>query len=265
MAWFSTGGLAAEPSVIAEWDFNDATSFSASRGEGLVRLLGGVVGTNFLGTATDPGKPNGALSLRSFPAQGQRTGSAGLEFATSSAGWQSLAWRFELRASGTASRRLQILVAADEEEFLEAGRFEIPQDGVFVSANFEFSAFSNLNEADVVRIRMVSEFDESGQYSGVKVKSDGANSYSAAGTWRFDRVVLTGEPVRLVPHPIEVQVARDRERIELVWPDQLGSSCTVWWAPSPEGPWESAAAGLFEPSYSEATGVEPRFFRVTSP
>ena len=73
-----TGMGAAEPQLIAEWDFNEPNRWEASQGNGRVSLVGGVLGTNFTGSANDPGKPNGALSLRAFPIQGTASRTASI-------------------------------------------------------------------------------------------------------------------------------------------------------------------------------------------
>ncbi|HAB15725.1 MAG TPA: hypothetical protein PLX89_12785 [Verrucomicrobiota bacterium] len=251
--------------VIAEWNFNDPESLAASTGSGLARLLGGVVSTNFQGSSDDPAIPNGAISLKGFPAQGTSSRTAGLEFTTSATGWRNLGFRFEVRASGTASKRLRVFAAADGGEALDAGAFEIVRDSVFTNVVFDLSQHASLSGASEVAVWIVSEMSEEGQYVGVKPKADGSNSYSSAGTWRFDRVAILGSAAESISPGIPLGITGDAGTVTLSWPGLSGPSCTVWSATSLSGPWESVSSGMSGLTHSEPTGDEPRFFRITSP
>lgn len=257
-----TGIGAAEPQLIAEWDFNEPNRWEASQGEGRVSLVGGVQGTNFTGSANDPGKPNGALSLRAFPTQGTASRTAGLEFEIPG-GWRALQISFEVRTSGTASRHLAALIARDGEEFQEFGVVELAPDGVFVPVTFTVPGELDGLNPSPLRLRLVSDLNPSGEYVGVKPKSDGANSYSPAGTWRFDRVQIRGEmgereeSVRLECHSTPAGP-------ELRWNGADFSSFTVWRAAQPGGPWEwlgEVEESVWPIDLDDAVG----FFRVTSP
>lgn len=257
-----TGMGAAEPQLIAEWDFNEPNRWEASQGNGRVSLVGGVLGTNFTGSANDPGKPNGALSLRAFPIQGTASRTAGLEFEIPG-GWRALQISFEVRTSGTASRHLVALVAREGEEFQEFGAAEFAPNGVFIPVTLTVPEdFDGQNSAPL-RLRLVSDLTPSGEYVGVKPKSDGANSYSPAGTWRFDRIQVRGE-ARELEEAVRLEWVSALTGPELRWNPAGASTFTVWWSAQPGGPWEWLG-DVEDPVWPIDSDEDARFFRVTSP
>ncbi len=257
-----TGIGAAEPQLIAEWDFNEPNRWESSQGSGTVSLVGGVLGTNFTGSASDPGKPNGALSLRAFPAQGTGSRTAGLEFAIPG-GWRGLQISFEVRTSGTASRHLSALVAREGEEFQEFGAVELAPDGVFIPITLTVPWDFDGENPSPLRLRLVSDLTPSGEYLGVKPKSDGANSYSPAGTWRFDRVLIRGEAIDL-EDAVRLEWVSTVTGPELRWNAAGSSAFTVWWSAQPGGPWEWLGE-VEDPVWPIDSDEDSRFFRVTSP
>lgn len=257
-----TGIGSAEPQLIAEWDFNEPNRWEASQGTGTVSLVGGVQGTNFTGSASDPGKPNGALSLRAFPSQGNGSRTAGLELEIPG-GWRALQISFEVRTSGTASRHLAALIAWDGEEFEEFGAVELAPDGVFIPVTLPVPGeFAGENPASL-RLRLVSDLNPSGEYVGVKPKSDGANSYSPAGTWRFDRIQIRGEPLG-AEESVRLECVSTLLGPELRWNPAGSSWFTVWWSAEAGGPWEWLGE-VEEPVWPIDPDEDVRFFRVTSP
>ena len=257
-----TGIGVAEPQLIAEWDFNEPNRWEASQGNGRVALVGGVQGTNFTGSANDPGKPNGALSLRAFPAQGTGSRTAGLEFQIPG-GWRALQISFEVRTSGTASRHLTALIAREGEEFQEFGAVELTPDGVFIPVTLTVPSDFNGEDPSPRRLRLVSDLTPSGEYVGVKPKSDGSNSYSPAGTWRFDRIQVRGE-VMEVEQSVRLEWASSLTGPELRWNPAGSAAFTVWWSVQPGGPWEWLGE-VADPVWPIDPDENVRFFRVTSP
>lgn len=261
-----TGIGVAEPQLIAEWDFNEPNRWEASQGNGKVSLLGGVQGTNFTGSANDPGKPNGALSLRAFPAQGIGSRTAGLELEFPG-GWRGLQISFEVRTSGTASRHLAALIAREGEEFQEFGAVELAPDGVFIPITLPGPEDFNGGNPAPLRLRLVSDLSSTGEYVGVKPKSDGANSYSPAGTWRFDRIQVWGEPWE-ASESVRLECVSTLTGPELRWNKAGSSSFTVWRSGQPGGPWEwlgEVEDPVWPIDLDEDLDEDARFFRVTSP
>lgn len=262
MVALGTGLGWAEPQLIAEWDFNETNRWEASQGNGRVSLVGGVQGTNFTGSASDPGKPNGALSLRAFPTQGNGSRTAGLELEIPG-GWRALQISFEVRTSGTASRHLAALIAGEGEEFQEFGTVELAPDGVFIPVSFSVPGDFEGGKPVPLRLRLVSDLNTTGEYVGVKPKSDGANSYSPAGTWRFDRIQIRGEPLQ-VEEAVRLECFSLPTGPELRWNRAGISSFTVWRSAQSGGPWEWQGE-VEEPVWPIDLDEDARFFRVTSP
>ena len=263
-------GLAARAEEIPRrplvgWDFNGSTPLGASQGEGQLVLLGGVVATNFLGAADDPGRPNGALSLRSFPPQGSLPREAGIELRCSVGDERELVLEFQIRASGTASRRIQCLVAFGDGAFVEAGTYSIRQDGVFETVQLPLPEIPDRGPSDELRIRLVSDFDDGRVYSGVKPKTDGSNSYSAAGTWRLDLVRLTGIQGVVPTDPLQVHIRGDGGAVRVEWSDSAGEDLTLWEAETVEGPWVPVADGWDASGYFVPPTAGGRYYRLTSP
>ncbi len=253
------------PLVLVEWNFNDPSSLNPSTGNGTLTLLGGVAATNFLGSATDSAQPNGALSLSRFPPKGQSPQTAGIELRVPTFGQRPLGIRFELRASGTASQRLRLLAAPAEGDFHEAGFYDIPQESTFARVELSLAEIPELDGANEILVRIVSDFGDSGEYVGVKPKTDSSNSYSPAGTWRIDLLAVTGEAAGTPVEPIAVQIAAGDDGVVLSWPEHPGQVCSVWRAAGPEGPWDQVASGLSTARHAEPVEEGARFFRVTSP
>lgn len=251
--------------LLAGWDFNSSTPLEASQGEGQLVLLGGVVATNFLGAADDPGRPNGALSLRAFPPQGSLPREAGVELRCAVGEWRELVLEFQIRASGTASRRIQCLAASGDGAFVEAGTYSIRQDGVFETVQFSLPEMRDLGPSDELRIRLVSDFDDAGVYSGVKPKTDGSNSYSAAGTWRFDLVRLTGIQGKAPADPLRIHIRGDAGDARLDWSDPVGAGVTLWESETVNGPWVPVSDGWDAGGYSVPPTGGVRYYRLTSP
>jgi hypothetical protein len=251
--------------LLAGWDFNGSTPLEASQGQGQLVLLGGVVATNFLGAVDDPGRPNGALSLRSFPVQSRLPREAGIELRCAAGHWRELVLEFQIRASGTASRRIQCLVASGDGALVEAGTYSIRQDGVFETVELTLPEIRDLGASDELRIRLVSDFDDGGVYSGVKPKTDGSNSYSAAGTWRLDLVRLTGIQGEVPADPLRVSIRGDAGAARLEWTGAVGGGVTLWEAATVDGPWVPVSEGRDASGYSVSPTGGVRYYRITSP
>src|SRR5262245_30801390 len=104
--------------IVALWDFNGAGTTPAI-GTGGATAVGGVSESFAAGSAEDPGAPNDAWSLSRFPAQGTAPLTAGVRFAASTAGFERIGFRFDFRASNTASRRLMVRASTDGIAFVE--------------------------------------------------------------------------------------------------------------------------------------------------
>ncbi len=192
--WLSFGSVSA--AVLAQWDFNATTDTNhpaTSSGEGIATVLGGLNVQFASGTgSSDPAVTDDfALALSRFPAQGMAARSAGVQLAVSTAGYNSIGLKFDIRASATASRKGVVLVSGDGITFSEAVSFFIAADGSFTNGiTIPLTAFAGASNNPRFTLRIVSDFSTGTNYIAVK---SGSN-YGTTGTWRLDRVTVTGEP-----------------------------------------------------------------------
>ena len=101
---------------IALWDFNQTNDLlRATSGTATLVVLGGLrtAPASGIGSSDPSTNADSALQLTGFPKQGTGARTAGLEIATSTVGFQSVVLRFDVRATSTASRRLQVLYSTD--------------------------------------------------------------------------------------------------------------------------------------------------------
>ena len=193
--WLSFESTSA--AVLAQWDFNATTDTNhpaTSAGEGMATVLGGLSAQFASGSgSSDPAGTNDmALALSRFPAQGMAARSAGVQFAVSTSGYDSISLKFDLRASATASRKGVVLVSGDGITFSAAESFYIAVDGGFTNAiTVPLATFAGASNNPRFTLRIVSDFSSGTNYVAVK---SGSN-YGTTGTWRLDRVTVTGEPV----------------------------------------------------------------------
>ena len=101
---------------IALWDFNQTNDLlRATSGTATLVVLGGLrtAPASGIGSSDPSTNADSALQLTGFPKQGTGARTAGLEIATSTVGFQSVALRFDVRATSTASRRLLVIYSTD--------------------------------------------------------------------------------------------------------------------------------------------------------
>lgn len=158
-----------------------------------------------------------------------------------------------------------MLAAPVEGTFHEAGFHDIVQDGTFARVELSLAHLPELDGAEEILVRIVSDFGDSGEYVGVKPKTDGSNSYSPAGTWRIDLLAITGEASGAPTDAGPVRIAAGESGLLLSWPEHPERVCSVWRATSPAGPWNRVASGLSTAGHAEPFEDGPRFFRITSP
>ncbi|MGC8991460.1 MAG: immunoglobulin domain-containing protein, partial [Verrucomicrobiia bacterium] len=174
--------------VIAQWNFN-AESIEPSLGNGTATLLGSVTSTFASGSAGDSGgTSNRALSIAGFPSQGKAARTAGVQFAVDTTGYENIVVWWDQRFSSTASRRAIFQMSADGETFYDAFTFDAPGEGWTNKVTIDLGNYPGLSNNPLFAFRIVSDFYENDAYAPAKPDS----AYSSAGTWRFDRVTITG-------------------------------------------------------------------------
>ncbi|MBX3435491.1 MAG: hypothetical protein KF847_19415 [Pirellulales bacterium] len=207
---------AARGDLVTQWTFEgDVTT--PSTGAGTASLVG--VTATF---ATGNGGGRG-WNTTSYAAQGVGSGTRGVEFMVSTAGYEHITLSFDHRASGTASRWAEVLYTADGgTSWTSAGNNGgglSPHDN-FYSFNFDLSSILGVNDNPLFGFRIVSifspqAFDQNAsladfaadtaymranaQASYTPGGGTGTGNYETGGTWRFDNVTINGTAIAAVP------------------------------------------------------------------
>jgi len=218
--------------VIAQWNFN-AESLDPSLGQGTATLLGNVTSTFATGSAGDSGSTsNRALSIAGFPAQGKAARTAGVQFAVDTTGYENIVVWWDQRFSSTASRRAVFQMSADGETFSDALVFDAPGEGWTNKVTIDLTNYPDLSNNPLFAFRIVSDFYENDSYAPAKPDS----AYSSAGTWRFDRVTITGsiigaplEPPVILEQPADLAIPAGAEAVFSVTASGSEPLYYQWW------------------------------------
>lgn len=216
-------------SVITRWTF-EGDSVLPAVGSGTASLIGGTAATFAAGSGGGR-----AWNLNTFPAVGANSGTAGAEFAVSTAGSSGITMTFEHRGSGTSSRWARVDYSLDgggtwvtnfwnNHDEANGGRATgIAPDSSFYLFTVNFSGVLGADNNPLFRTRIVSVFspveftanslpyaaDAAYRPSG----TSGTASYGTNGTWRFDNVTFTGNPpfqfLGSTPNHLAPEVAPD--------------------------------------------------------
>lgn len=178
--------------IIAQWDFNQTNSIAASFGSGEYAVLGSAAYQVYSGSPKDPAAANYALGLNAFPAQSTAPLTAGVQFNASTEGFENVRLNFEFRGSATASRKLAILYSVNGTDFLDAASFLVTTAGAYTAGHqVELAGLPGAANNPNFALRILSDFVD---YMGY-VAIDDASTYSTSGTWRFDLVTISGQPI----------------------------------------------------------------------
>jgi autotransporter-associated beta strand protein len=197
-------------SVITQWTFEGDVTTPAV-GSGTASLIGGTAATFAAGSGGGR-----AWNLNTFPAVGANSGTAGAEFAVSTAGSSGITMTFEHRGSGTSSRWARVDYSLDggnnwvtdfwnNHDEANGGRATgIAPDSSFYLFTVNFSSVPGADNNPLFRARIVSIFSpveftaNSLPYAANAAYrpsgTSGTAAYSTGGTWRFDNVTFTGNP-----------------------------------------------------------------------
>ncbi len=179
------------PQPIALWDFNQTNDLlRATSGTATLAILGGLRISAASGTGSSDPATNAdhALQLTGFPKQGTAAKTAGLEITTSTVGFESVVLVFDLRATSTASRRIQVLYSDDGRNQWTGPVFTLGGGSTFTQGlQVDLSALPHTSNQPELRVRLVSDWEGDG-YVGA------SGTYSSVGTWRIDHLRLMGVP-----------------------------------------------------------------------
>lgn len=236
-AALASAPCAVKAQTITQWNFNSTTpdantatgALTPSTGAGSLALVGGTTSTFSSGSPGDPanaGTDNSGLQTTTYPAQGTGSGTAGVQYNVSTAGYNgSIQISLDFRQSGTTSRYFQLQLSTDGTTFANAsgGTSAIanPNPGTTPTntlTNFDSSGLYINNTSGTQNFvdgisytlpagsayannanfafRWVSVFDASGTAPNNYISSNAgtAANYSTTGTARFDDVTVSQVP-----------------------------------------------------------------------
>ncbi|MCS6772119.1 MAG: lamin tail domain-containing protein [Kiritimatiellae bacterium] len=194
--------------TITEWNF-EQTDLTPNIGSGLATNVGGTSSAFASGNSSLQG-----WQTSSYPGQFTNSGSAGVAFFVSTVGYSNLALRFDHRASGTASRWARVDYTTNGGvawvPFWTNGGGLSPHDTFYSFTNISFASVAGANNNSGFGIRIVSIFSPvtfTDEFAGVqgpntayhRARISGGSAYSPSGTWRFDNVRFTGDPISPSP------------------------------------------------------------------
>lgn len=206
--------VVANAAVITQWNFNSLVSDANTAtgvttpaiGAGTASLIGGTTATFASGDAsggstdTATGDDSG-WNVTSFPAASTASGTAGVQFLVSTAGYQGITVTWDQRHSNSAARHVQLqytINGTDWSNFTASGSgtdgglyIGTTGDTWFNNRTADLTGLTTVNDNNSFGLRIVTVFDPANNTS--YVGSGGA--YATSGTMRFDMVTVSGTAI----------------------------------------------------------------------
>jgi hypothetical protein len=222
--------------VITGWNFNsvvpDATpstgTNAASVGTGTASLIGGTSATFATGAGTIGGNDNSGWNVTNWAAQGTGSGTRGVQFTGSTAGFTNITLDMDLRMSGTVSRFFQLQATSDGSTYSNvsggvatgptvlnnnlaaamssSGLIEIQSSsgGQQFAEGFRYSFATNSlfeNNANF-GFRLLAVFDPVNGSNYISSNAGTTAAYGTGGTFRLDNISINGTSA--VPEPTSI-------------------------------------------------------------
>lgn len=173
--------------TITQWNF-DASSTAPSTGTGTLTLIGGVTpNTTNAWVNGNPGTGK-AYSTQTYPAQGTASGTAGVQFSASTAGYSNISVSTDLYGSNTQSKFAQLQYTTDGSTWVNATATPSTVAGSYSTVTATIPAAGNNNANFAIRVVIVFDPANNSTYTPV----GGSSSYATGGALRFDNVTITG-------------------------------------------------------------------------
>ncbi len=215
-----SAGLQAAP--IAEWNFNspipDAEtstgSLNASRGDGVLTLIGGSTATFDVvggGRTSDPApSDNSQLRVRSLPRIDASNKSVGVEFTMATLGFENLALSWDQYNSRTASRFWRVQYTTNGTTWTDHQSVISTNASSWVRFHVSFDGVSLANRS-YLSIRLVPEFESTATGAGADayVAVDATATYGTAGSWWIDMVSISGRLIGTTNAPPSISSFSD--------------------------------------------------------
>jgi len=194
--------------TLTKWTFDN---------EDLVPAIGEGTATNIGGTSFTwaTGVDGRAWNTSTYPAQGEGSGTAGVEFMASTQGFQKISIAYQHRSSGTGSRWAEVHYTTNggtSWNLLADNAGGLSPHDTFYPFTFDLSDIPDADDNQMFGFRVVSVFsplafeDGLGNSFGAneayhRSRVEGGSPYGPNGTWRFDDVeVMAMEPVSVSEH-----------------------------------------------------------------
>ena len=198
-----SGSLSAQV-TIAQWGF-DAETLTPDVGSGVAENVGGTT-TAFAGGNPSTGK---GWNTTPYPEQGTASGTAGVQFTVSTAGYSDINLSWDNRNSNTAANRLRLQYTLNGTDWVnfdadagnatnntlsgtpagfDDGRYITDVGAAWFVRGAQFSGITGANNNPAFAVRMVTEFGNGTEY----LPSNPDGTYGTGGTTRFDNVTFVG-------------------------------------------------------------------------
>lgn len=192
--------------TITQWDF-EGDVITPSTGSGTANTVGGTQGA--FATGLVGGVASGrAWNTNTYPEQGTASGTAGVEFIVSTAGFTNIGVTWDHRHSNTSANRVRLQytlngttwvnfeasasnatnTAAGVDKGFDNGRYITDAGDTWYQRSASFAGISGAADNPAFAIRIVSEFLNGTEYAAATSTS----IYSVNGTFRFDNVTIQG-------------------------------------------------------------------------
>lgn len=205
MTAFAASASAAD--IIAQWNFNsnppDASSSTGtntpSQGTGSAASVGGISESYAAGSTADAGATgdNSAWNTSSYPSQGTGNKTAGVEFRTSTVGFETIVITWEQRPSNTGTRYTRLQYSVDGTTFIDGPVItHSTGGGQWSSQTASLSEFAGVEDNPNFAFRLVAEFESTATGAGADsyAAAQSGSSYGTGGTLRYDLLTISGSP-----------------------------------------------------------------------
>jgi len=192
----------ASAAVVTQWTFNSsnaALTLTPYIGTGTASYVGGTAAASpafATGWVDDTTAVSPVLNYRwamsTFPAAGAASGTAGAQFAVSTAGYQNVVITFGLRNSNSSSKYAMLQYSTNGTNFADFGDVINGTGDTFTSVSRDLSALTSTNNNSTFAFRVVSVFAP-GTSAYVAAKT--GSSYATSGTYGFDLVTVNGTAI----------------------------------------------------------------------
>lgn len=173
--------IAAQNTIVL-WDYENG-NMSPSQGIGIAEKIGGTQGNGGLEFF------EGKHTIHTFPSQGTNSGTAGVQFSTSIAGFSDIKFTIDIDGTNGASKFFEIQSSIDEGaswQVIAKAQHTTLQNEIETFGPYSVSGTGN---ASNLKVRIVTVFKEgTNNYDPISA----GDNYSIWETYSFDNVLITG-------------------------------------------------------------------------